>query len=349
MSNLAKNSLSGWLIILNLCATSLFAYAEENQNQVAMDQRRGVEQTLLTFPEWYLVHSPAEYASFVAHHPPHDFPFIGHISQLWSSYESVTKEQLRAGYPLNIGYHLMICVIASSTTIEYSIHSIYENTFGRLSWALSSEKLTDEDQYGALVARSYVDFIRNEPWYLFDFSAKLKGLWTNTPVWGSNIIRKWERRYALTTEYLIKAGYAKIIEFATRQAYNPALLTTQVVASNVPSYLPKNIKLVKHLANNNAVLDMPRYFDFRIAATKLAEMDCKLVDIAGNRSIILVTVWVQSQSRFDLGQNRVLFEQPIITMPGYKRVAVILPVSNLSDFLLNAAHQNLKIEHVYDY
>jgi hypothetical protein len=128
---------------------------------VAPDQRRGAEQTFLTYPEWFLVHSPAEYARFVDRHPAHQFPFVGHAGQIWSSYYSVTREQIRADYPSNLGYHLMICVIAGSTTVEYALRSLYENIVGRLSWSTSSA-LTAEDRYGAMVAQDYVDFIRKE-------------------------------------------------------------------------------------------------------------------------------------------------------------------------------------------
>lgn len=93
--------------------------ASADESLVAPDQRRGVEQTYLTFPEWFLVHSPAEYAGLVARRPPTDFPFLSHIGQLWSGYGAVTREQLRDRYPLNPGYHAMILVIASSTTVEH--------------------------------------------------------------------------------------------------------------------------------------------------------------------------------------------------------------------------------------
>jgi hypothetical protein len=90
----------------------------------------------------------------------------------------------------------MICVIAGSTTLEYALRSAYENTLGRISWATSSGALTAQERYGAQVAQDYVDFIRKQPWYLYDFSSKLAGLWSSTPAWGPDMLRKWERRYA---------------------------------------------------------------------------------------------------------------------------------------------------------
>jgi hypothetical protein len=329
---------------------SLAALAVED-SPIMPDQRRSVEQTFLTYPEWYLVHSPAEYAHFAASRPVHDFPFLRHVGQLWSSYRSVTAEQLQAGYPPNIGYHVMICVIAGSTSVEYGLRSLYENTVGRASWLFSGGKLTAEDRYGARAAQEYVDFIRREPWYRFSFMARLKGLWTETPLLGPDVLRKLERRYALSTEYLVKAAYGKMIELATHSAYEPALMTTQVVAEDVPPDFtpPEDVRHLRTLQDDRAVLELPRYAGFKVAAKRLAEMHVRLVDIAGNDSVILVTVITDRNMTSLQPGIRVLFEQPIVTEPTLKRRALVVPVAALSQFLLDAPGENVAVEHVYDY
>lgn len=332
--------------LLLACAASS-AY----DSPIAPPQRRSVEQTFLTFPEWFLVHSPAEYARFVREQPAHGFPFLGHVGQLWSSYHRVTREQLHAGYPGNLGYHVMIWVIAGSTTLEYGLRSMYENTLGRISWATSSGKLTAEDEYGAAVAQDYVDFIRQQPWYLYDFSSKLKGLWSSTPAWGPDMLRKWERRYVLTTEYMVKAVYGKMIGAATQAAYDPALMTTEVVANHAPADLSTQpgVKLLRNLPDGRVVLELPRYFDFRIAAAGLADKGVELSDIAGNDTVVLVTAIASDKIAVAPAGSRILFEQPIITQPGQKRTAVVLPVAGLSRFLATAKRQGIDVEHVYDY
>src|SRR4051812_39894339 len=88
------------------------------------EHRRGPEQTYLTYPEWFLVHSPAEYAAYVRDHSPTRFPFVGHIRQFWGSYRAVTHAT--RDYPFNFGYHVMVSVIGLSTTVEYGIRSAYE-------------------------------------------------------------------------------------------------------------------------------------------------------------------------------------------------------------------------------
>lgn len=334
-------------LILGVCMSGAIAGA----SLVAPDQRRGIEQTYLTFPEWFLVHSPAEYAVLVNTRPATDFPFMRHVGQLWSSYGAVTGEQLRDKYPLNAGYHAMILVITSSTTIEYVIRAAYENTIGRISFLLGGQQLTAEDKFAAKVAQDYVDFIRQEPWYLFNFTSRLKALWSGVPMKGPGLIRKLERRYALSTEYLIKAVYGKIIETATRATYEPALMTTQVVLNRPPdlSRNDANIKIVKVMPDGRAIADLPRYYNFRIAATNLAAQGIDIIDIAGNTSDILVTVWAPDNMPQQAGRTRLLFVQPLITQPGKSRLGLVVPVAQLSNFLLHAPEHGMIVEHVYDY
>ncbi|SOE96563.1 hypothetical protein SAMN05414139_09530 [Burkholderia sp. D7] len=360
MTRLLRNALFAICVALTFAAPAARAAksstADETpgapyQSAVPSADRRGTEQTLLTFPEWYLVHSPAEYARIVQHAPSHDFPFLDQIGQLWSSYAIVTREQMHDNYPLNPSYHVMIWVIASSTTVEYALRSLYENTVGRASWLLGGKKLTDEDRYGARAAQEYVDFIRQEPWYLFDFSARLHHLWSDVPAWGPGLVRKWERRYALTTEYAIKAVYGKLIEQATRAAYTPALMTTDVVVDHLPDgwSAPAHVSVLARLPDGQALLALPRYFDFRLAVTALAQQGIRLTDIAGNTSEILVTVWVKDGAPLPAGSGHMLFEQPLTVPADTRRVALLIPVRSLSDFLAAARKNSLVTEHVYDY
>lgn len=306
---------------------------------------------MLTFPEWYLVHSPAEYARIVQNEPSHAFPFIEQTAQLWSSYKAFTEEQIRRRYPLNPGYHVMIIVIASSTTVEYVLRAMYENTLGRASWLLGGQQLTDEDRFSAKTAQEYVDFIRQEPWYLFDFTVRLKLLWTVVPLSGPGVVRKWERRYALTTEYAIKAIYAKLIAKATRATYTPALMTTDVVVDHLRDgwRAPHGVTMMERLPNGRALLSLPRYFDFRIASTSLALQGVHIDDIADNASVILVSVWMKNDARLPAGGRQVLFEQKLTTPADSKRVAFLMPVGDLSTFLASAPKMGLTTEHVYDY
>src|SRR6185436_2802419 len=132
----------------------LTAFQAGAQVVAPSEHRRGPEQTFLTYPEWFLVHSPAEYAHYVREHTPTAFPFIGHICQFWQGYGAV-HDATKKDYPFNFEYFVMVMVIGVSTTAEYALRAAYETMIGRLS-DLTTPQLTEEDRYGAEVAQDYV-------------------------------------------------------------------------------------------------------------------------------------------------------------------------------------------------
>jgi len=308
--------------------------------------RRGAEQTFLTFPEWFLVHSPAEYAEFVRAQPPSEFPWFGHIGQFWSSYAAVTRAT--ADQPLNAGYHVMILVIGISTTVEYALRAAYETVIGRLSALVMPPGMTAEDRYGARVAQAYVDFIRVRPWYEFDFFGALVGLWRDTPVWGPGPLRKWERRYALGTEYAVKAIYGWLIGLGTAASYEAARPDTVVLLDRLPPSVTelRALHVLAPAPGGQALVALPRYAAFRDVAIALARGGANFVEIAGNRGPILISLRVPQRWSASPEQTRVLFAQPILTQPGTKRVALIVPVAALARVLRALGAQ---VEHIYDY
>jgi hypothetical protein len=314
----------------------------------APEDRRGEEQTFLTFPEWFLVFSPAEYAEFVRRHTPDEFCFWAHIGQFWQAYGSVIHETRSRMEPTNWGYHLMIVVIGVSTTVEYAARSAYETLFGRISAATTNSQ-TAEDRYAAQVARDYVDFIRRRPWFEFDFFARLKGLWQQTDATGPHMLRKWERRYALTSEYAIKAVYGWVIGKATNVTYDPVIPTTSVVVDRWPvcASPPADVTFVKE-SNGETLLSLPRYAPFQEPVTALARCGAQLREIAGNRSIILVSV-VGSIDAALPAYGRVMAQQPIVTHPGKQRTLLIVPVTSLANALGAFEAQHVLVEHIFDY
>lgn len=338
---------AGCLLLCALLQCGAAANAQSARTPEA--DQRAPDQTLLTYPEWFLVFSPFEYGEFLVKERPSAFPFFGHIAQFWQGYRRVSQEISARQLPANSGYHLMIWVIGTSTTVEYAIKSAYENTLGRLAEATASG-VTEEEHYAAATAQDYVRFIRVRPWYEYDFKAKLQGLWRETSLTGPDMIRKWERKYALSTEYLIKWVYAKLIGLGTAGVYDPALPSTVVVLQKAPgpdAALP-DMKLLKTWEDGAALVSLPRYEPFMQYAKALAEQGAVFQEIAGNTGVVLVTVlapdnWVRS------GMAEEIFAQPILTRAGVSRRLLLVTVADLSTALRQWTGQGLEIEHVFDY
>jgi len=337
------------LIALWLAAMALTASAGEPPI-TPIEHRRGEDQTFLTFPEWYLVHSPAEMAAyFAAGRAPSEFPWGGHVAQFWQGYREVTRET--KDYPFNAGYHLMVSVIGGSTTVEYGLRSAYESTIGRLAEATRDGVPTAEERLAARVAQAYVDFIRVDPWYLFDFITPLRELWGNTPALGPNLVRKWERRFALTTEYLVKAGYAWLIKLGTQSVYDAAKPVTAVVLDRTPGPPAAALPELRPLAGvDGAVLvTVPRYRAFMAYAQALAEQGVVFREIAGNRGTIVASVIERSGSAAPVPPLRPIFVQPLLTQPGWERRVIALPVPVLAAQLRRWRATAVQVEHLYDY
>lgn len=293
----------------------------------AKDQRPA-DQTFLTFPEWYLVFSPEEQAHYFKHHTATSFPFPDHTAQIWESYK-IVNDQIKGNFPTNTGYHFMIWVIGTSATVEYTIKAWYETIIGKITD--TGVPATDEDRFNARFTQEYVDFIKEKPWYEFDFKSRLKSLWTSTSLWGDNLPRKWERKYILTSELLVKYCYGKLIGLGTRQVYEEALPTTAVILEN------------------DSLKYLPRYDRFTLAATELANNGHRFKEIAGNNSAILLTVLVLGDRQLKLENTRTVFTQPLSSSPGIRRIALAVAVSNLSQLLVQLEKEGVNIEHIFDY
>jgi len=312
---------------------------------------RPPDQTFLTYPEWFLVFGPGEQADFFQSHTATKFPFMNHVYQIWESYGAVYA-QTRGNFKFNTGYHVMIMVIATSSTAEFGLKSIYETMIGRLTDTGAGEPLTEEDQFNAKFSRDYVDFLGTAPWYEFDFKSRLGKLWTDTPLFGTHPLRKLERKYYLTTELAVKTVYGWLIKLGTKSAYDAPKLTTVAVVDHLPAGIQnrmKDLEVLKSLPDGSAIISLPRYAPFSTDAGALALEGVGFKEIAGNTSAILVTALAPKSYDAKSEHFKVIFTQPIPTRPGINRIALATPVNQLDKTLRQLLEQKIEIEHIYDF
>ena len=312
------------------------------------DMRRATEFTFLTFPEWYLVYSPDEYADFVIDRPPSQFPYLGHLNQFWQGYGAIYDASADK-YPFNTDYHVMIGVIGTSTSVEYGLKWMYECVVGRVTENLRGN-LTAEDHLAAKVAREYVDYLDVEPWYKFDFVNPLKRVWTETGFWGPDPVRKWERKYILTTEYTLKAAYGWVIKKASESAYEEEKPVSAVVLDRFPSDLRPafpEVKVLNTFADGNVLAQLPRYQAFTTISRSLAKHGINFVEIVGNKDVILVSAVVPVD--FDDSNLTMVMTQPIMTRPGRQRIVFTVTVPELCAMIRRLDQGAFKLEHIYDY
>ncbi len=316
------------------------------ERRTPVDFCRDPGNTFLTLPEWYLVYSPREYAHFIDGHSPSQFPYWRHLGQFWQGYHAV-YQAANDERPFNFEYHLMIWVIGTSTTFEYGLKSTYETVVGRAAEATVGSDQTAEERLAIDVAHQYEKSLDAEPWYNFDFVAPLKRLWQDTAWWGDHPLRKWERRYFLTSEYLAKATYAWGLKQSTENSFGVESSVTVVVLNRTPSVPMAAIKILETFTDGAVLAQLPRYQSFTPVAATLAKVGVDFLEIAGNAGPILVTAIVP-ESYQPIGIET-LFEQPITTQPTFKRIAFVVKVRELNETLRHMENPQLRLEHIYDY
>ena len=311
--------------------------------------RRPEDATYLTFPEWYLVFNPQEYAEFLRTQPPSGFPYFKSIHQFWQGYAQVYGITKR-NYPFNYGAHLMVGVIGTSSTIEWIIKGTYENTVGRSVEWLSGGAQSEEDAFAAQVAKDYGNFVPTQPWFDFPFGHKLAGLWSTTGFFGPHFLRKLERKFSLSLEYGVKSLYAGVIRLASHAVYGIA--DTEIYASahdlSEKAFAIPGVKKIKPLGDQGWIITVPHYQGFTETVPLLAREGVQFDEIAGNDEILL-TLIAPAAWNYDLTAGRPLFTMELLAGGALKRVAIQAPVKSLGQMLREIESKGLRLEHLFDY
>ena len=312
--------------------------------------RRTEADTYFTFPEWYIVYSYEDFGRFLQTKSESEFPYLSQISGFWRSYCAANR--IGAALPGDhFEYKEMIYVIGLSYTYEFGIKGMYENTIGRFTEWLRGPTKTSEDDYARVVVQDYGAFLNQIPWYEYPFMEKLRGLWSVTSLIGFSPVRSVERKLSLSAEYLVKAGYARAIAFALAATSVPADLELMFVVKGDPARILANeprVRLVRTLPDGNALLLAPRYQEFTNLLKRLAENGEEVIEIAGNRRILMSAI-VQDDARPQIAGARELFALPVDARPGFVRIGYDLDVGELSHILVAYKAAGIEVEHLYDY
>jgi hypothetical protein len=250
----------------------------------------------------------------------------------------------------------MLGVIGVSTAIEYGLKGLYENTVGRLSELAMPAGGTAEDRYAATVARDYATLITTKGWYEFSFVHALRGLWTEVPLTGPGVVRKWERRFALSGEYLVKAGYAWLIGLGTSAGYDPDAPSRGLVVAGwsdslaVPGTPTAALRPVRTLDRGYVLLDVPRYDPYRDALLALSDRSdrVRIAEISGAETVTLSGTAPASWRTPPRASVVLAYRQP--DEPSRRRMLLRVQARDLLDVLHRMRGEGaFVVEHIYDY
>ncbi len=294
---------------------------------------RRTGNTFLSIPEWYIVSISDDYTTWLElWKNPSDFPYLQYLKDYWIMYGKITAI-MDDKIPRDYEYHTMVQVIWASTTLEFWLKALYESTIWHMTSLISYQ--TPVDLYYTSSSRKYIDFILLRPFYEFNYTHELEGL--KYQVW-SSVVRSTERYIFYYTEFFIKKFYAKLIENATKSSFAIPDIWTEVngnFSSGVVLLDPKNIILTQ------SGIKISRYYPFTEILPKiLASPENKIVDIAGNKKLIIESI----SSDWEIVPS--IFSFPIPIDSSKRRNFSYIETENIKDILNNS---KLKLSHIYDF
>jgi hypothetical protein len=320
----------------------------------ALVQEPGYERresdSYLSFPEWHIVYAYEDLAGVVRDGDESDFAYGGQIAAFWRSFCALNRVVTARG-GAGLDTKVMLYTIGWSFTAELAVKGAYENTVGRLFEWLRGARKTDEDIFAGRDLAEYARFLRQTPWYEYPFGSRLVAFWRETPLLGADLPRKLERRGALTLEYGVKAIYGRLIGLASTTALGAADLEIKTVVVGLDASdttREPRIKVVRELGSGRTLIVTPRYQAYTDLLVGLARRGRDVVEIAGNRRI-LVTVLAPPGPLPPLPGSDRLFELPIQSQGGRRRVGLDVDVTQLTAAIRAIERIGATIEHLYDY
>jgi hypothetical protein len=302
------------------------------------DKHRDEGRTLMTYPEWHIVHAYEEYAEVIRKGDPHDFSYLSSIAGFWGSLCSLSHASgAHGGFSGDI--QTTIYTIGVSFTAEMLAKATYEETIGRVATLIRGPDHSKLDALSADQAFAYGEFLQQVPWYEWDFAADAQDLKDQA----TDSFRDRERRLALGLEYKVKGAYAGVIQNAVAQMEPDALRLNMVVSGMDQTALGKltNVDVIGPLSEGIEI-ETPRYRELTHLLEDMAGRGADFMEIAGNDDILLT---VLSEEDAMPGAIHSVERQGF----GDTRHLVLVKVAKLGDLLRGLKDRDLVLEHIHDY
>lgn len=303
-----------------------------------IQHHRAEGRTLLTYPEWHIVHAYDDYARVISDGDPHDYAYVSSIGGFWTSLCSLSAASgNHGGFPSE--FKQTIYTIGVSFTAELLAKGLYEETIGRMATWMRGDTRAPLDDLSAAQAKEYSQFLRQVPWYKWDFPRDSAALSDGA----TDGFRDRERQIALGFEYGTKARYANVIAAAVANMEPDALrlrmIVTGLSAEELRAY--EGVEVIEQRAEGIEI-DTPRYRALTGLLSQMAQAGGDFFEIAGNDDIL-----------FSMTSDEPQLEGALYSFArqgyGDTRHLVLLHVTDLAESLRGIDGQTLRLEHIHDY
>ena len=320
---------------------------------------RDEARTYLALPGRLVVYTAGDRAAFLEKRPPSGYPYFGSIRQYWAGYNAACEVTSRE-HPFVASDHMSLAATGAAFSVEYLLTGLWENTIGRATEWLSTASRnwttappTPEDAFAIRTAGEYAAFIHKIPWYDFPFGDRLISLWSGSPMWGPNVIRKWDRRILLTAEYGLK-GFAALIARqvasppSTDDGSSPTLVYAAIDRASASAFADERVREFKERGPHSYIVSLPPREGFTEAARGLQAKGVHFLSIAANDDIMLTALAPNALADVVPSDRRVAV-LPLLTNPLRSRLALRVRVTALAEVLAWLTAHGASIEAIHDY
>lgn len=302
------------------------------------EHHRAEARTLLTYPEWHIVHAYDDYAKVISTGDPHDFGYFRAIRTYWSSLCAL-KKQAESHGGVDGKTKQLVYVIGVSFTAELALKAVYEETVGRVFTMLRGPDHAPLDDLSARQAADYATFLQQVPWYKWDFDGDVAAL----DAAATDALRDRERRVALGAEYGAKSAYAGVIATAVAATGTDELTLRMIVTGPDLGVLNNMDGLtVIGQTDKGTEIETIRYRALTRLLADMAGRGVDVVEMAGNDDIMLTVI-----------SDQATMEGAIFSFArqgyGDYRHLLMVKLPDLMDLLRAIAAGPVKLEHVHDY
>lgn len=306
-------------------------------------KQRRESNTYLTYPEWHIVYAYDGLAEVLRTSDEHDFDYGSSVWGFWRSTCALTRVADAHG-GAGSDTRLMIYTIGVSFTLEMVLKAAYEETAGRFFASVRGPEKSPQDAVATAMAADYAGFLRQTPWYRYDFERQVDALWA-APV--TDPWRGWERRLALGAEWKAKTLYARVIA-AGVAATGEAKLTIRSVIGDMDKAALAAIDDVEVIADlpEGIVIETPRYARFTEILARITLAGGTIREIAGNDDV-MVALTLPPGADY-VGPGEVIARMPREGF-WFERVLVDTKVTDLARLIAARPPGDPGLEHVYDY
>lgn len=295
-------------------------------------------RTLLTYPEWHIVHAYDDYAKVIRTGDPHQFEFLQALGGYWTSLCTLNRESATLG-EIDGPTRQLVYVIGVSFTFEMLMKAAYEETLGRaVAWTRGEDRAALDD-LSAKQAAAYAVFLQQVPWYRYDFRSDAAELAQGS----QGTLRDRERTLALGLEHRARAAYAALAGRAVAATGLDDQTLQMVVVGLTADRLTmsEGVSILRE-TDNGLEVETPRYRALTRILDDWARAGATFVDIAGNDQIMFTALSDQRNA------NGAMVSLP---RQGYgdTRHLFLVAVTDLANRLRTLEAAGLRLEHVHDY